>query len=49
METRTYKPRFEWDPYYLQMYGGMTMSALQDYCEIDQVLRVIDVNELPKK
>ena len=49
METRTYKPRFEWDPYYLQMYGGMTMSALQDYCEIDEVLRAIDVNELPKK
>ena len=49
METRTYKPRFEWDPYYLQRYGGMTMSALQDYCEIDQVLRAIDVNELPKK
>ena len=40
--SRTYKPRFEWDPDQVNRYKGVKMSTLQGYASSDPVLSSID-------
>ena len=40
--SRTYKPRFEWDPDQVNKYKGTSMSSLQGYASSDPVLSSID-------
>lgn len=42
LETRTYKPRFEWDAELISRYSGMSMSTLYHFGENDAVLQTLD-------
>lgn len=46
LETRTYKPHFEWDPSLVSLYDGMDMRSLYFSCEQDAVLQKIDPHVL---
>ena len=43
-ETRTFVPKFEWDPSLMQTYGTNSMSLLQSHAAGDAVLQRIDNN-----
>ena len=40
--SRTYKPRFEWDPAMISKYANTAMKTLQGYAANDAVLKTID-------
>lgn len=42
VETRTYKPRYEWDPDLMRKYGNLNVDDIFYYAERDELLRVID-------
>ena len=44
VETRTFVPKFEWDPSLMQTYGTNSMSLLQSHAAGDAVLQRIDNN-----
>jgi len=50
--TRTYVPKFEWDPKYVESYGTNSMSSLQGHAYNDPILSRIDngcYSELERK
>lgn len=44
VETRSFVPKFEWDPSLMQTYGTNSMSLLQSHAAGDAVLQRIDNN-----
>ena len=40
--SRTYKPRFEWDPDIVKSYSGKSMRSVQDIARYDNILKTID-------
>lgn len=49
LETRTYKPRFEWDPVLVSKYGRLSVDDVYYYAQRDDLLRVIDNRILERK
>lgn len=49
LETRTYKPRFEWDPALVSKYGRLSVDDVYYYAQRDDLLRVIDNRILERK
>lgn len=49
LETRTYKPRFEWDPTLVSKYGRLSVDDVYYYAQRDDLLRVIDNRILERK
>lgn len=42
VSSRTYKPKFDWDPDLVKMYSGRTMKGVQDIAKTDNLLKIID-------
>lgn len=42
ISSRTYRPKFEWDPSYVSSYSSLSMSLLQSKASGDAVLKKID-------